>query len=166
MPVCIKCGGQIAEGGKFCPNCGAKVVVPKPPKAREAREIGEGRFGAPDLLSLIGALALLVGPFLTWGENGVSIQGLDVWTWGTPLYVLGALCLVAVIVARNLGHGVSGLVYVALAFCALAIVGHFIYCMYDVDGDWHTVGEGFYVAGAGAALVLLGGIARLLTKTA
>jgi len=166
MPICIKCGGQIAEGVRFCPNCGAKVVVPKPPKAREAREIGEGRFGAPDLLSLIGALALLVGPFLTWGEQevtGFPAQGLEV-VQGIILYVMGALCLAAVVIARNLGH-VSGLVYFVLALAAGAIVGHFVYTTFDADIDWGYVAEGFYVAGAGAVLVLLGGIAKLLTKT-
>ena len=81
------------------------------------------------------------------------------------LYVMGALCLAAVIIARNLGR-VSGLVYVFLALCALAIVGHFVYHIYDIDMDWGDLAVGFYVAGAGAVLVLLGGISRLLTKTA
>jgi predicted RNA-binding Zn-ribbon protein involved in translation (DUF1610 family) len=165
MPVCIKCGGQIAEGGKFCPNCGAKVVVPKPPRIKEAREIGERAFGAPDLLSLIGALALLVGPFLSWMDVlGFPAQGLD-FNQGIVLYVMGALCLAAVIIARNLGR-ISGLVYVGLALCAGAIVGHFVYQIFDADIDWGDVAVGFYVAGAGAVLVLLGGISRLLTKTA
>ena len=172
MPVCIKCGGEIPEESKFCPDCGAKVVVPKPPKVREFSEIGERVFGAPDLLALIGTLALLVGPFLGWldlewltGEPG-TIQGLEsaiLSPSGPLLFLFGALCLVAVIVARNLGR-VSGLVYVALALCAGAIVGHFVYVIYDNDLDWGDMAVGFYVAGAGAVLVLVGGISRLLMK--
>ena len=80
------------------------------------------------------------------------------------LYVMGALCLAAVIIARNLGR-VSGLVYVFLALCAGAIVGHFVYQVFDLDIDWADIAVGFYVAGAGAVLVLLGGISRLLMKT-
>ena len=166
MPICTQCGTEIPEESKFCPNCGAKVVVPKPPKIKEAPEIGvgEGAFGAPDLLALIGALALLVGPFLQWADVLVlPTQGLD-YGQGIVLYVMGALCLAAVIVARNLGR-VSGMVYVGLALCALAIVGHFVYHIYDIDLDWGDIAWGFYVAGAGAVLVLVGGISRLLMKT-
>ena len=166
MPVCIKCGGEIPEGAQFCPDCGAKVVVPKPPKVRDAPEIGlgEGTFGVPDWLALIGALALLVGPFLSWREiMEFPVQGLDS-SDGIILYVMGALCLVAVLMARNLGR-VSGLVYIALALCALAIVGHFVYVIYDVDLDWGDLAWGFYVGAAGAVLVLAGGISRLLKKT-
>ncbi|MBA7655361.1 hypothetical protein ES703_63265 [subsurface metagenome] len=168
MPVCTKCGGEIPEESKFCPNCGAKVVVPKPPKIKEAPEIGEGVFGLPDWLALIGALLLLVGPFLTWIEVlGISTQGLEsagLSPSGPLLYVFGALCLIAVIVARNLGR-ISAMVYVSLALCALAIVGHFVYVLYDLDLDWGDIAVGFYVAGAGAVLVLVGGITRLLMRT-
>ena len=175
MAVCTKCGGEIAEESKFCPNCGAKVVVPEPPKVKEAPEIGERAFGAPDLLSLIGALALLVGPFLTWAEDlptvlgGLtSIQGLEsavVSPSGPLLFLFGAICLAAVIVSRNLGR-VSGTVYIGLALCALAIVGHFAYLIHDNAAiEWGDLDIGFYIAGAGAVLVLLGGISRLLTKT-
>jgi hypothetical protein len=167
MPVCIKCGGEIAEGAQFCPDCGARVVVPKPPKVRDAPEIGlgEGTFGAPDWLALIGALALLVGPFLSWLDVlGFPAQGLDS-NDGIILYVMGALCLVAVIMARNLGR-ISAMVYVGLALCALAIVGHFVYQIYDSELiEWGDMGIGFYIAGAGAVLVLVGGISRLLMKT-
>jgi len=176
MPVCIKCGGEIPEESKFCPDCGAKVVVPKPPKIKEAPEIGvgEGAFGAPDLLALIGALALLVGPFLTWAEDlviimgePVSFQGLEssiLSPSGPLLFLFGALCLAAVIISRNLGR-ISAMVYVGLALCALAIVGHFVYVLYDNDFDWGNLAVGFYIAGAGAVLVLVGGISRLLMKT-
>ncbi len=164
MPVCTKCGGEMPEETKFCPNCGAKVVEPKPPKVKEAPEIGEREYGAPDLLALIGALALLVGPFLSWMDIlGFPAQGLD-WGEGIILYVMGALCLATVIAARILGR-VSGLVYVGLALCALAIVGHFVYVLYDLDFDWGDIAWGFYVAGAGAVLVLVGGITRLFTET-
>jgi len=166
MPICIKCGGEIPEGAQFCPDCGAKLVVPKPPKVRNASiGIGEGVFGAPDWLALIGALALLVGPFLSWLDVlGFPAQGLDS-SDGIILYVMGALCLAAVIMARNLGR-VSGLVYVGLALCALAIVGHFVYQIYDSELiEWGDMGIGFYIAGAGAVLVLLGGILGLLKKT-
>ena len=164
MPVCAKCGGEIPEESKFCPSCGAKVVVPKPPKVKEAPEIGERAYEAPDLLSLIGALALLVGPFLTWIDVlGQPAQGLY-WSQGVALYVLGAISLAAVIVARNLGR-VSAMVYVGLALCAGAIVGHFVYIIYDLDLDWADLAEGLYVAGAGAVLVLVGGVYRLLMKT-
>ena len=166
MPICIKCGGEIPEGAQFCPDCGAKAVVPTPPKVREAPiGIGERVFGAPDWLALIGALALLVGPFLSWLDVlGFPAQGLDS-NDGIILYVMGALCLVAVIMARNLGR-ISAMVYVGLALCALAIVGHFVYQIYDSELiEWGDMGIGFYIAGAGAVLVLLGGILGLLKKT-
>jgi len=164
MPICSKCGGEIPEESKFCPNCGAKVVVPKPPKIKEAPEIGEGVFGTPDLLALIGALLLLVGPFLQWADVLVlPTQGLD-YGEGIILFVMGAICLAAVIVARNLGR-ISAMVYIGLALCALAIVGHFVYVLYDLDLDWGDIAVGFYVAGAGAVLVLIGGITRLLMRT-
>jgi hypothetical protein len=166
MPICIKCGGEIPEESKFCPDCGAKVVVPKPPKVREAPiGIGEGAFGTPDWFALIGALLLLVGPFLSWVDVlGFPAQGLDS-NDGIILYVMGALCLAAVIMARNLGR-ISAMVYVGLALCALAIVGHFAYLIHDSAAiEWGDMDIGFYIAGAGAVLVLLGGISRLLTKT-
>jgi len=164
MPVCIKCGGQIPEGAQFCADCGAKLVVPKPPKVRNAPEIGlgEGTFGVPDLLALIGALALLVGPFLSW-LDGPYQPGIDQ-PEGIILYVMGALCLAAVIMARNLGR-ISAMVYVGLALCALAVVGKFLYFIHDNPIDWGDIAVGFYIAGAGAVLVLLGGISRLLMKS-
>jgi len=164
MPVCIKCGGEIPEGAQFCPDCGAKVVAPKPPKVRDAPEIGlgEGTFGAPDWLSLIGALALLVGPFLSW-LNGPYQPGIDQ-PEGIILYVMGALCLAAVIMARNLGR-ISAMVYSGIALCALAVVGKFLYFIHDTPNEWGDIEIGFYIAGAGAVLVLLGGISRLLMKT-
>jgi hypothetical protein len=163
MPVCIKCGGPIPEGAQFCPDCGAKAVVPTPPKVREAPiGIGERVFGAPDWLALIGALALLVGPFLSW-LDGPYQPGIDQ-PEGVILYVMGALCLAAVIMARNLGR-ISAMVYVGLALCALAVVGKFLYFIHDNPIDWGDIAVGFYIAGAGAILVLLGGILGLLKKT-
>ena len=166
MSICIKCGGEIPEGAQFCSDCGAKLVVPKPPKVRDASiGIGEGVFGAPDWLALIGALALLVGPFLSWLDVlGFPAQGLDS-NDGIILYVMGALCLAAVIMARNLGR-ISAMVYVGLALCALAIVGHFVYQIYDSELiEWGDIAIGFYIAGAGVVLVLVGGILGLLKKT-
>ena len=163
MPVCIKCGGPIPAGAQFCPDCGAKAVVPTPPKVREAPiGIGERVFGAPDWLSLIGALALLVGPFLSW-LDGPYQPGIDQ-PEGVILYVMGALCLTAVVIARNLGR-ISAMVYVGLALCALAIVGKFLYFIHDNPIEWGDIEVGFYIAGAGALLVLVGGISRLLMKT-
>jgi len=124
--------------------------------------IGEGVFGAPDWLALIGALALLVGPFLSW-LDGLYQPGIDQ-PEGIILYVMGALCLAAVIMARNLGR-ISAMVYVGLALCALAVVGRFLYLIHDNPIDWGDIAVGFYIAGAGAVLVLLGGILGLLKKT-
>lgn len=159
-PNCSQCGAQLPEGSKFCPNCGIRVAATGPPVTKApARDLE-----MPEALALVGALAMLVGPFLLWMKNpGVSLQGLD-WSTGPALFVLGALCFVALILVRN-GGPLSGLAYVGLGFAGLALIFHFVYVFYDVFNlSWETVREGFYVAGTGSFLVFAGGITRLLTS--
>lgn len=159
-PNCSQCGTQLPEGSKFCPNCGVRVAAAKPSGTRSpARDIE-----MPEALAIVGALAMLVGPFLLWIKTpAMSLQGLD-WSTGPALFVLGALCFGALILVRN-GDYLSGLAYIGLGFVGLALIFHFVYVFFDMfDLSWETIGAGFYVTGMGSFLVLAGGVARLLSR--
>lgn len=163
-PYCSKCGTEVPEGSEFCPNCGIRVAAPRRVAPRAPAEAERVVLGTPEILALVGALAMLAGPFLLWMKTlGVSLQGLD-WSTGPALFVLGALCFAALILVRN-REPLSGLAYVGLGLCGLALIGHFIYCFYDAFNlNWGVIREGFYVAGTGSLLVFAGGITRLLMR--
>lgn len=42
MKYCSKCGGQLADGVAFCPNCGAKVDAPAQPTHQAAQSATNG----------------------------------------------------------------------------------------------------------------------------
>lgn len=43
MPYCTGCGGQITEGARFCPTCGASSVLPPPNTNPERQTPGKSR---------------------------------------------------------------------------------------------------------------------------
>ncbi len=78
MPYCPRCGKEIEEGTKFCPNCGAPIAAASGDVIyRKRRESGAGRilaivFGAFFLLMAFGLL--IGGGFLLFGQSTLANQ--------------------------------------------------------------------------------------------
>jgi drug/metabolite transporter (DMT)-like permease len=119
------------------------------------------RFGVPEALAFIGALAMVVSVFLVFvKEDGVSSHAFEAYNLGVPLFLVAVLCFGA-FAARARGI-LPGLAFVGLGFAGLALVGYFAY---DYFATYHNelgnLREGFYLAGVGALLVFLSGIAKM-----
>lgn len=122
-------------------------------------------FDMPEALAFIGALAMLVSVFLVWMKAGLlgAVQGIEELSIGLPLFVLAAICFGA-FAARTKGL-LPGLAFVGLGLCGLALFGYFAYDFFaELSGDLGDLREGFYLAGVGSLLVLLGGISKMLTR--
>lgn len=94
MPVCSKCGGQIAEGDRFCLSCGAPVSGPIDPPGTEedmVRKKAEKRVKERmELLQHIG-MYFVVNAFLVvvWALSGAGYPWF-IWVmagWGLGLVI-------------------------------------------------------------------------------
>lgn len=120
-----------------------------------------GKFGAPEALAFIGALAMVVSVFLvfdTWMD--VSSNAMEAYNLGLPLFLVAALCFGA-FAARARGI-LPGLAFIGLGFAGLALIGNFSYDFFAVQhAELGNLREGFYLAGVGSLLVLVGGILKM-----
>jgi len=159
--LCPKCGAEALEGTSLCSQCGEQLAPQSAPVIAEP-EIKDkpAKFGLP-LLALLGAAALVVGPFLRWvfqsnDSQSLTMQGLY-WSPATALYVLGALVFVVTLVLKEKERQMSVALTVLGALC-LALVFHFVYVVYDEPGlAWGDIREGFYVSAVGAFFTTLAG---------
>jgi len=116
-----------------------------------------GKFGAAEALAFIGALAMIVSVFLNYND-GISF--IDYCDLGVPLFLVAALCFGA-FAARARGI-LPGLAFVGLGFAGLALIGNFSYEYFHLmDLELGNLREGFYLAGLGSLLVLVGGILKM-----
>jgi uncharacterized membrane protein (DUF485 family) len=164
---CSKCGAEVPNGSNFCLKCGTPL---SPKAAKTKRKIVLPKLGLP-VLPLFGAVMLIVGPFLIWVRSSYeqlaqdhSYQGFtyDFSPWAVPLFVLGVITFVVLVLAKGNERRLSVLL-TALGAVSLTLVFHFVYVYftnyhhYLAFKRWSDVREGFYVVGVGAFLVALSG---------
>lgn len=159
--LCPKCGAEVIEGIHQCSQCGEKLVpdsatVMAAPELKDESAI----LGLP-VMALLGAAALIIGPFFRWVFQSndfqtVTMQGLY-WSPGTALCVLGAMVFVMTFVLKEKEQQLSVVLTVLGALC-LALVGHFAYVVCDEPGLARgDLREGFYIAAAGGFFTFLAG---------
>ncbi len=121
------------------------------------------RFGMPEALAFIGALAIVVSVFLVFAKDtwlGASFYAIDDVSLGLLLFLVAALCFGA-FAARARGL-LPGLAFVGLGFAGLALIGNFSYDFFaEHHAELGNLREGFYLAGVGSLLVLVGGILKM-----
>ena len=120
------------------------------------------RFGAAEVLAFIGALAMIVSVFLVFDKGGgASSHAMeDHFNIGLPLFLVAVLCFGA-FAARARGI-LPGLAFIGLGFAGLALIGNFAYDFFSVyHYELGNLREGFYLAGLGSLLVLVGGILKM-----
>ncbi|MGB2799934.1 MAG: hypothetical protein WBC82_08860 [Dehalococcoidia bacterium] len=120
-----------------------------------------GKFGAPEALAFIGAVAMIVSVFLNYVDGFSFIDYPNAHTsLGVPLFLVAALCFGA-FAARARGI-LPGLAFVGLGLAGLALVVNFTYDFFaHYDYGLGDLREGFYLAGVGSLLVLVGGILKM-----
>jgi hypothetical protein len=111
---CPQCGTNIADGAKFCPNCGAAQTPPAPGQAvvPSAPQINVNwKLLGPAQWVMLGAFVVCgAGTILTWGNGGGG--GESLWQLGTGAYAIGDLfsldsvALDAILVLNLAGLGV------------------------------------------------------------
>lgn len=116
-------------------------------------------FGAAEILAFVGAVGMLVSIFLFW--TTANVQGMSL-VEGSLFFILAALSFGA-FAARSRGT-LPGLAFIGLGFAGLALIGNYTYQNFDALSAALTDIEGFYVAGLGSLLVLVGGIIKALQK--
>jgi|GEM_PF-2444084 len=121
-------------------------------------------FGIAEALAFIGALAMLVSVFLFWQKDALIglVQGIYVGAEGVLLFIVAALCFGA-FAARSRGT-LPSLAFVGLGLAGLAVIGNFTYGFFSAHVELSNIREGFYVAGVGSLLVLVGGISKMLAR--
>ena len=159
--LCSKCGAESLEGSILCSQCGEQLAPQSiPVVAGPEIKAKPAKLGLP-LLALLGAAALVVGPFLRWliqsnALQTATLQGLY-WSPTSALYVLGALVFIVTLVLKEKERQLSVALTVLGALC-LALVFHFVYVVYDEPAlGWGDVREGFYVSAVGAFYTTLAG---------
>ncbi len=88
MPYCGYCGKELAEGAKFCPSCGAPIVVETapqvPPRQVPERKRPSHLVARPVGISVLAFLEAIVSLFTLIG--GIALNGLAVFLaaggWG------------------------------------------------------------------------------------
>ena len=120
-----------------------------------------GKFGAPEVLAFTGALAMIISVFLVFDKGGgVSSHAMEAYNLGLPLFLVAALCFGA-FAARVRGI-LPGLAFIGLGFAGLALIGNFAYDFFAVyHYELGNLREGFYLAGLGSLMVLVGGILKM-----
>ena len=119
------------------------------------------RFSAAEALAFIGALAMIVSVFLVCAkEDGISYHAMEAYSFGMPLFLVAALCFGA-FAARARGI-LPGLAFIGFGFAGLALIGNFAYDFFAVyHYELGNLREGFYLAGLGSLMVLVGGILKM-----
>ncbi len=167
---CSKCGAQVTEGSGFCGSCGAAVG------SGDAK--GQGQFSqwwastsallSHDPVALIvgiGAFLLCLGAFLPWEDRGrlPDVLGLQM-TAGPVVFAVGALLMLALVLARGGTPGAWSIVILVLSVVELALVFQTMIHLSDIHTD---SGAGLYVAMVGGFATASGGILetmRILKK--
>ena len=115
------------------------------------------KFGVPEALSFIGALAMIVSVFLNYNDGSSFIDYTDL---GVPLFLVAALCFGA-FAARERGI-LPALAFMGLGFAGLALIVNFSYEYFHLMSlELGDLREGFYLAGVGSLLVLVGGALKI-----
>ena len=171
--LCPKCGAAAPEGTSLCSQCGEQLAPQPAPvmdgqsstpidslSAKPEPQCKPCKLGLP-LLALLGATALVVGPFLRWVFQSNQVQTLTMqglyWSPGSALYVLGTLVFVMTIALKDKDRQLSAVLTI-LGALSLALVCHFAYVVYDEPGlAFGDIREGFYVSAGGAVFTTLAG---------
>ncbi|MBR3382516.1 MAG: zinc-ribbon domain-containing protein [Clostridia bacterium] len=141
MATCKKCGSQLAEGEKFCPNCGENVAAPA-----ASKEVSGPLFWR---IYVKAFAALMEKPFRLWG---VSLLGNLLIAIGSSL---------AGVAIPAIGIAIAMLFNVALA--AIFLKGYHreqVYCreLFDTFKDWATIKRVLTGMGWSALWVFLWGL--------
>lgn len=171
LTTCPECGAQVSDRAPSCPSCGFPFSRSEPEET-VARKRARPVSAAAQSLIAIGALGMIVAPFLPWVRLGVlSASGIDK-TGGEALLVsvCGALALISVI--ASFAKGTDRMGWVPFLFSLVGGGLSFFYYsaattqLSDLQGALltPTIGSGPYVAIASAGLVFLGVLGTLRLK--
>jgi len=135
------------------PSPGPAIPSPGP-----AIPLGLGNANPALVLTVAGALLIIVGTFLPWvSEGGESVLGLNMpGTNGAIILVLGVLCLAALVLARSRAVGPWSAAMVLLSLLALGLVFHALYIMLDEYNGFPTPSVGYWIAMAGTLVIAAG----------
>jgi hypothetical protein len=171
---CSKCGAQITEGSGFCGSCGATVGTSG---TKGQSQVSQWWASTSALLSHdpvalivgVGAFLLCLGAFLPWVSvpRAGDTLGLQM-TAGPVVLALGALLILALVLARGGTPGAWSIVILVLSAVELVLI--FQAMIYLNDTYEHTsvsIGAGLYVAMTGGFATASGGVLetmRILKK--
>ena len=159
---CSKCEAEIPDGTTFCGSCGAPMT------AGETR--GEDRFSQwwattaamagrdPAALMVgLGGLMLCLGAFLSWiSRSGPDVLGVQM-AAGPVVLALGAIMVLAMVLARGGTPGAWGIVVLVLSGVCLALIFQEMVYLDDNKEYIGDIGAGVYVAMVGGLATAIGG---------
>ena len=171
---CNKCGAQITEGSGFCGSCGATVGT-SGTKGRS--QFSQWWASTSALLSRdpvvvvvgIGAFLLCLGAFLPWVSvpRAADTLGLQI-AAGPVVFVLGAILILALVLARGGTPGAWSIAILVLSVVELVLIFQtMIYLSDNLERTNASIGAGLYVAMVGGFATASGGVLetmRILKK--
>jgi hypothetical protein len=163
---CKKCGAQVPEGSGFCGSCGATVDTGSSDKVQNQASQWWASTSAllkrdPAVLIVgIGSLLLCLGAFLSWEDNGrfPDVLGLQE-AAGPVVLTLGALLILALVLARGGTPGAWSVVMLVLSVVALVLIFQTMIWIDDHDAN---TGAGLYVAMVGGLSTATGGVLEMM----
>ncbi len=165
MLYCKKCGAQVSEGSDFCGSCGASIDG--------ANTKGQPQFSQwlastsalikrdPVVVIVgLGAFLLCLGALLPWLDKGrlPDVLGLQM-SAGPVVFTLGALLVLALVLARGGTPGAWSVVIIVLSVVELVLIFQTMIHLEDSHAD---SGAGIYVAMVGGFVTAAGGIVEMM----
>lgn len=171
MPTieCPECYEDVSEQAQTCSRCGHSML---PAEASTSSSTGNSRpIGGP-IAALIGAFLLTIGPFLPWITLGMH-SGTGIEIIGKELYILAVLGLAGAWLPieslafktpmRRWGPLVMGILGGALTLYYMVNLLNEIASVRSINPE---LGMGSYLSLAGAAMLIVGAIAKNIRVSA
>lgn len=138
MPYCPKCGEQVPEEGRFCPNCGQDLVITAQPARAPAPGVSEQIQERPTGVTILAALQVLAGLiFVGLGAIVLVVAGLlgiagfrpqgpmvPLFLGGFVMGIVGGIMIIIGIISFAVAYGfLNGLGWAWALGLAIAVFG-------------------------------------------